>query len=150
MAESQLYFAYGSNLDEAQMRRRCPGARVVGVATLTGYRLTFTGRSRTWGCAVATVVPDQDARVRGLLYACTDEDIASLDVAEGHPRAYQRDILAVSTDDGREVSAIVYVKPVTSGEGVPSDAYLGLIRRAYIRLDFDPSDLRASRDRSSP
>ena len=31
---SVLYFAYGSNLDDAQMRERCVNARVVGRATL--------------------------------------------------------------------------------------------------------------------
>ncbi|MDY0002073.1 MAG: gamma-glutamylcyclotransferase family protein [Polyangia bacterium] len=36
-----LYFAYGSNLDQAQMRRRCPTAAPIGPATLDGWRLAF-------------------------------------------------------------------------------------------------------------
>ncbi len=49
-----LYFAYGSNLSEAQMRARCPGARPAGRAALHGYRLAFAGYSALWGGAVAT------------------------------------------------------------------------------------------------
>ena len=33
------YFAYGSNMDTARMLARCPGARLVGAATLPGFRL---------------------------------------------------------------------------------------------------------------
>ena len=50
-----LYFAYGSNLDDAQMRDRCADARVVGRATLPNYALVFGGFSHRWGGAVASV-----------------------------------------------------------------------------------------------
>ena len=42
-----LYFAYGSNLDPTQMRRRCPTSAPAGPATLDGWRLAFGGHSRT-------------------------------------------------------------------------------------------------------
>lgn len=35
------YIAYGSNMNLAQMARRCPGARVVGMGLLRGWKLTF-------------------------------------------------------------------------------------------------------------
>jgi len=60
---THLYFAYGSNLDGAQMRRRCPSARLVGAAILDGYRLGFAGQSAAWGGGVATVVRDREGRV---------------------------------------------------------------------------------------
>ncbi|MFI5246539.1 MAG: gamma-glutamylcyclotransferase family protein, partial [Gemmatimonadales bacterium] len=50
-----LYFAYGSNLDEAQMRERCPAAERVARATLRGHVLTFGGFSHKWNGAVASV-----------------------------------------------------------------------------------------------
>lgn len=41
----RLYFAYGSNMDEAaQMAERCPGAEVIGLATLPGYRFVINQR----------------------------------------------------------------------------------------------------------
>ena len=42
-----LYFAYGSNMNSAAMRRRCPDARAVGPARLEGYRF-FVGLEG-WG-----------------------------------------------------------------------------------------------------
>ena len=42
---TQTYFAYGSNLDAAQMRARCPSAKLLGAAILDGYRLGFAGQS---------------------------------------------------------------------------------------------------------
>jgi len=47
--KTTLCFAYGSNLDPAQMRRRCPRARPGRRATLYGYRLAFGGHSQAWG-----------------------------------------------------------------------------------------------------
>ena len=41
--EKRFYLAYGSNLNKNQMRYRCPDAKVVGVASLIGWRLLFKG-----------------------------------------------------------------------------------------------------------
>ena len=60
---TQTYFAYGSNLDAAQMRARCPSAKLLGAAILDGYRLGFAGQSAAWGGGVATVVRDGDENV---------------------------------------------------------------------------------------
>jgi hypothetical protein len=40
------YFAYGSNLDPAQMARRCPGATLVGPAQLANHRARLCGGQR--------------------------------------------------------------------------------------------------------
>ena len=74
-----LYFAYGSNLDDAQMRERCANARVVGRATLPNYALVFGGFSHRWGGAVASVVRAKGACVEGLLY--DPEDPRGIDQA---------------------------------------------------------------------
>tara|TARA_B100000315_G_scaffold65392_1_gene59359 strand:+ start:3991 stop:4161 length:171 start_codon:yes stop_codon:yes gene_type:complete len=51
-----LYFAYGSNLDNDQMKDRCPSAKDKGTACLKEHRLDFTRHSTRWDCAVADVV----------------------------------------------------------------------------------------------
>ena len=38
-SNTQLYFAYGSNLNIAQMRKRCPGAKPFSPAVLHGWKL---------------------------------------------------------------------------------------------------------------
>ena len=84
------YFAYGSNLDPGQMRRRCPTAVPIGPARLLGWRLVFGGHSRAWGGPVATLVRGAGDRVAGLLYELSRADLAELDRFEGHPLLYQR------------------------------------------------------------
>ena len=66
-----IYLAYGSNLHLPQMERRCPTAKVIGAATLTGYRLLFRGNG--WG-GVATVEPDAESSVPVLLWEIQPAD----------------------------------------------------------------------------
>lgn len=35
---NRFYFAYGSNMDRAQMSQKCSGAVFVGIAKLAGHR----------------------------------------------------------------------------------------------------------------
>lgn len=135
-----LYFAYGSNLDAAQMRRRCPSCAPAGPATLDGWRLAFGGHSRTWGGPVATLVKDAAERVDGLLYGIAPEELAVLDRFEGHPFCYRRKLLVITDDGGRRRRAHVYVLPVAE-EAQPAPDYLGVLRRAYKRLGFDRGPL---------
>lgn len=138
-----LYFAYGSNLDGAQMRRRCPTSAPAGPATLDGWRLAFGGHSRAWGGPVATLVRDRDERVAGLLYALAADELATLDRCEGHPVCYRRKLLLVTDEAGRRRRAHVYVLPVAE-EAPPAPEYLGVLRRAYRRLGFDREPLAAA------
>lgn len=71
-----LYFAYGSNMNRAAMRARCPGARAVGPATLEGHRF-FIGLEG-WG----SVRPSPGKLVHGVLWRLTPRDIAALHAYE--------------------------------------------------------------------
>ncbi len=134
---THTYFAYGSNLDAAQMRARCPSARLLGAAMLDGYRLGFAGQSAAWGGGgVATVVRDREAHVPGLLWALTDEDLDRLDRFEGHPVAYERRRLLVTLPEGDRRRAHVYVKDPTE-RATPTEAYFGVLWRAYRKHGFD-------------
>src|SRR5690606_1503789 len=137
---THLYFAYGSNLDGAQMRRRCPSARLGGAAILDGYGLGFAGRSASWGGGVATVVRDREGRVPGLVWAVSADDLERLDRCEGHPFAYRRKRLLVDTGEARRRRVHVYVKD-DAEQALPTEAYLGVIWRAYRRHGFDEHGL---------
>ena len=54
MQKRKKYIAYGSNLNLAQMARRCPTAKVVGKGEIKDYELLFRGCRES---AVATVEP---------------------------------------------------------------------------------------------
>lgn len=160
---THLYFAYGSNLDGAQMRRRCPSVRLVGAAILDGYRLGFAGRSASWGGGVATVVRDREGRVPGLVWAVSADGLECLDRCEGATEhrakrgaqggardgstdratggfAYRRKRLLVDTGEARRRRVRVYVKD-DAERALPTDAYLGVIWRAYRRHGFDEQGL---------
>jgi gamma-glutamylcyclotransferase len=131
-APTIYYFAYGSNLDAAQMRHRCPEHEAVGPAKLEGYRLSFHGNSDRWRGAVATVSPSVDGVVWGVLFRLTDDDLKSLDEYEdfrgaNHPSSlYDREDVRVRTSAGMEVPALTYLmRP--HAEGKPSRLYLDII-----------------------
>lgn len=87
------YFAYGSNLQLAQMAQRCPASIFSGRATLPGYRWQINQRG------VANVVPcdEPGCKVEGLIYLINSKDEKSLDRSEGVARDfYQKHLLKMS------------------------------------------------------
>ncbi len=83
--EKKLYFAYGSNMDLNQMAFRCPDAEVLETVRLEGYRLAF--RSNGGNRGVATILPDPDSHVDGVLWEISPEDERNLNFYEGFPPA---------------------------------------------------------------
>lgn len=79
-----LYFAYGSNMDWAQMRDRCPSTKFVGRGRLPDHRLAFTYRSSRRGCGVADILSEKGAQVWGAVYDVSDPDLENLDLHEGY------------------------------------------------------------------
>lgn len=99
-----LYFAYGSNLNKAQMRLRCPDARPYARARLHDWSLEFRG--------VLTIVPKAGAVVEGALWLTTPRDEAALDRYEGFPRLYDKREVWVEVVDApvpQQARAYVYV-----------------------------------------
>ena len=92
-----LYFAYGSNLDAGQMRRRCPSARMLFRGQLPHYRLAFTHFSSRWLGGAADVVPHFAESVWGVVY---EMDEADLDRLDGFERGYERVLLTVQEEGG--------------------------------------------------
>ncbi len=85
MSSRPPYFAYGSNMDPAQMTARCPSAGFHSVALLADHRLAFSRASRQRGCGVADVLPANGCQVWGVVYSIAeDHDLAALDEAEGY------------------------------------------------------------------
>ncbi len=112
-----LYFAYGSNMSRAMMRRRCPGAAARG-----------TGRLDGWGFIImpsgyASIVPDAGAVVHGVLWRVTPRNLAALNAYEALDAGlYRRRLLPVRTAAGRLVRALTYVG-CSGGRGRPRAGY---------------------------
>jgi gamma-glutamylcyclotransferase len=138
-------FAYGSNLDERQMLDRCPSAVVEARASLANHALVFGGYSVRWDSAVASLARVKGARVDGVLYRISPEDLTRLDRFEGNPFAYERRQKLVVDEHGRRRRAQVYLQPAEALERwTPGDRYFRVLWRAYGRLGFDQAALVAA------
>jgi len=125
----ELYAAYGSNMNPAQMADRCPHSPRRSTGWLEGWRLTFGGEDIGWEGALATVVEDADERVFVVLYELSDSDEQALDRWDGATIGYYRKFrVRVATLDG-EVVAWLYVLNDYEG-GLPSARYLGIVADA--------------------
>ena len=125
------YFAYGSNLNQRQMRERCPGSEPKFIATLPNYKLVFVGWSRQWRGGVASIRPFRGERVPGAIYEVSDRNLRRLDSYEGYPRSYTRLNVTVFDEGGEPIKAITYIKSGQSDEAQPSKEYLALIQQGY-------------------
>lgn len=129
--EDRLYFAYGSNMSERQMKSRVPGAVLVGRATLADHELIFSGFSKTWGGATANVRRKPGSSVFGVVWALPPGGKAQLDRFEGYPTVYQRRKASVVLLDARRtVTATLYYKRSIKALAPPSEAYVALILSA--------------------
>lgn len=138
-----FYVAYGSNLNIRQMAQRCPTAKVLGGAKLTGYRLLFRGDR---GGAVATVEKEKGGSVPVLLWKITHNDEAALDRYEGYPWLYRKETIKVKFK-GRWIEAMIYIMNEGRPFGSPSRYYFEVIKEGYVDAGFDLIILgKAARD----
>jgi cation transport regulator ChaC len=125
---NELYFAYGSNVDERGMREACPCGRCLGIARLPDHRLAFTRRSIRTGTGVADVLAAPGEVVWGVLYGLRSSETGVLDRKEGAGWAYVRRPCDVILTDGQERAAFLYtVLHKESREVPPSEDYLGAL-----------------------
>ena len=98
------YFAYGANMSVQGMALRCPGARVIGPATLDGHAFLINANH------FATIVPAAGKRVYGVLWTLTAAHRQSLDEYEGVPFGmYRRHTVRVTLPDGGARAVLAYV-----------------------------------------
>lgn len=113
-----LYFAYGSNMDRAAMRRRCPSSRPLGRARLMRHRFFIMSSG------YASVKCDPRREVHGVLYELALSDMPGLDRYEEVGRGlYSKAAQPVLRDGGAPVQALIYIG-CSKLEGTPSGAYL--------------------------
>jgi gamma-glutamylcyclotransferase len=107
---AMLYFAYASNMNEAQMKERCPGSGFLKTARLDGHRFVYDGYSVARGGPVANVVPSATEHVLGALYEISETDRLTLDAAEGYPKSYDRKVVKVVDGAGEVHEAWIYFR----------------------------------------
>lgn len=114
------YFAYGSNMDETQMKQRCPSAELIDKVYIDGYRFLINERG------VATIVRDVSKTVYGTLWLITKEDENSLDRHEGvgQHHYFKMEVETLSIDNpGKSYYSLAYIA-YNCNNGKPRDGYL--------------------------
>jgi gamma-glutamylcyclotransferase (GGCT)/AIG2-like uncharacterized protein YtfP len=125
-----LIFAYGSNMDFAQMRERCPSATFVCKALLPEYRLAFTRKSVNRNCGVSDVVPEPSSIVWGVVYDVPDDEIPHLDIKEGvNSNSYVRHtgIVYQDGDESKALDVNIYFAVPQENPPLPNQEYKSLI-----------------------
>ena len=141
--EKKYYIAYGSNLNVAQMRRRCPHATILGTAELKDWELLYKG-SKTG--AYLTIEKCAGGTVPVVVWEVTAEDEAALDRYEGFPSFYyKRDFKVVCkgirTGRRRTVQAFAYIMHEDRPFGMPTGRYMMICAEGYDTFFFDQAHL---------
>jgi len=139
------YFAYGSNMNHEQMKKRCPSSKFIRRVFLESYRFVYDGNSSTRRGAVANIIQSEDNFVYGGLFEINEDNLSALDCYEGYPNSYDRKEIEIKDDEGRTYKAVTYLR---SGElmSKPSEDYRKIVKQGardcnlpdeYIRDNLD-------------
>jgi gamma-glutamylcyclotransferase (GGCT)/AIG2-like uncharacterized protein YtfP len=135
-----LYWAYGSNLDPAQMRRRAPRAKRVGPLQLNDGALIFRG--------VADVVSRQNSQIAGGVWRLTKECERELDRVEGIANGFYRKRYIKLKVKGVSEDCLYYQMNTKDkarrGIMPPSIAYIDTIIKGYEYFGLDLTLLNAA------
>lgn len=123
MLITRHYFAYGSNMDSAQMALRCPDSTKIANATLEGYFFAINERG------VATAIPQRGTNTDGVLWSISSKDKLELDRYEGVSQDfYYCEETRVTTNAG-SVMAMIYIA-TSQSPGSARPGYVEKIIRA--------------------
>ena len=122
-----LYFAYGSNLNLFQMKRRCKDSVFLKKYELKGYKLNFRSKYRA-----ADIEPKNNSIVPGGLFEISKSDEKKLDIYEDFPILYKKYYFYYY---GKRVMTYTMVKK--SSFKFPTDRYLNIVKRGYRDCNLD-------------
>lgn len=132
----KLYFAYGSNMNQDDLRKWCErkGLQIIlenpRVVKLAGYKLRFTHYSKCREGGVADIVKPEgteNVEVYGVLFEIDENSLLNLDVKEGvKDKIYRRIPVGVSTENEVFKEVETY-EVVEKGKYAPNPAYLDII-----------------------
>ena len=122
-----LYFAYGSNLNHFQMKRRCKDSVFLKKINLTNFKLTFRSKYRA-----ADIEPKKNSFVPGALFEISKSDEKKLDVYEDYPVLYKKYYF---TYYGKTIMTYTMTKKTLFA--YPTDRYLNVVKRGYKDCNLD-------------
>ena len=122
-----LYFAYGSNLNHFQMKRRCKDSLFLKKFELKGYRLNFRSKYRA-----ADIEKRKNSIVQGALFEISKNDEKKLDIYEDFPVLYNKIYFKYYN---KKVMTYIMIKKTKFR--YPTEKYLNVIKRGYKDCQLD-------------
>ena len=116
-----LYFAYGSNLNHLQMKRRCKDSVFLKKINLNNFKLTFRSKYRA-----ADIEPKKNSIVPGALFEISKNDEKKLDIYEDYPILYKKYYF---TYYGKKV--MTYTMSKKTNFKFPTRHYLNIVECGY-------------------
>ena len=122
-----LYFAYGSNLNHFQMKKRCKDSLFLKKYELKGYCLNFRSKYRA-----ADIEKKMNSSVPGALFEISKSDEKKLDVYEDFPILYKKHYFYYY---GKKVMTYTMINKTSFK--FPTERYLNIIKRGYKDCNLD-------------
>ena len=116
-----LYFAYGSNLNLFQMKRRCKDSVFIKKYELKGYRLNFRSKYRA-----ADIEKNKNSLVPGALFEISKSDEKKLDVYEDYPILYKKLYFTYYNK-----TVMTYIMVNKTEFRYPTERYLNVVKQGY-------------------
>ena len=127
-----LYFAYGSNLNLFQMKRRCKDSVFLKKYELKGYRLNFRSKYRA-----ADIEKSKNSLVPGALFEISKSDEKKLDVYEDFPVLYKKLYFPYYN-----IKVMTYIMVNKTEFKYPTERYLNVVKRGYKDCKLDTKYLK--------
>ena len=122
MKNTILYLGYGMNTNLKGMAERCPGAVSLGHAVLPEHEFRFAVH--------ADVLENKEMNVDGVLWEINRNHLRSLDMLEGYPFYYGREVVEV-IHNGQKVRALTYYMQPGNLDNTPSQGYVNMLIEGY-------------------
>ena len=116
-----LYFAYGSNLNLFQMKRRCKDSVFLKKYELKGYKLNFRSKYRA-----ADIEKSKNSIVPGALFEISKSDEKKLDVYEDYPILYKKLYFTYYNK-----TVMTYIMVNKTEFRYPTERYLNVVKQGY-------------------
>jgi len=122
-----LYFAYGSNLNHFQMKRRCKDSTFLKKYELKGYKLNFRSQYRA-----ADIEKKRKSIVQGALFEISKSDEKKLDVYEDFPILYTKMYFKYY-----KKKVMTYIMNKKTKFRYPTEKYLNIVKQGYKDCKLD-------------
>ena len=129
-----LYFAYGSNLNHFQMKRRCKDSIFLRKLELKGYCLNFRSKYRA-----ADIEKKSNSFVHGALFEISKSDEKKLDVYEDFPVLYKKLYFPYYNN-----KVMTYIMVNKTEFRYPTERYLNVVKRGYKDCKLDTKYLKVA------